>query len=85
MTETESRIANIYCAVLEVEGATADDDIFELGGDSLHVIRIALEVQRVFGVEVTPEFVQSQNQIRQLSRWIDDRRRTDSPAVPALS
>lgn len=56
-TAAEREVAAIYSSVLNVPPAmiSAGDDLFSLGGDSLQAIRIALELERKFGVEVTPE------------------------------
>jgi len=45
-------IATSWCAILGVPAVVADDDFFELGGDSILATRIASSLRRELAVEV---------------------------------
>jgi acyl carrier protein len=64
-TAAEQEVAAIYASVLNVPGTriSPGDDLFSLGGDSLQAIRIALELERKFGVEVTPESLAASSRV----------------------
>lgn len=51
-TETEHAIASAMAGLLGVERVGADDDFFELGGQSLLAIRLISKLRSAFGVEV---------------------------------
>ncbi|HLO68083.1 MAG TPA: non-ribosomal peptide synthetase [Holophaga sp.] len=51
-SETEARIAAIWRDALKLASVGVDDDFFELGGKSLPAIRILMQINRLFGVEV---------------------------------
>ncbi len=46
-------IAGIWCRVLHLEEVAPTDNFFDLGGRSLLAMRVALEITRTLGVEVT--------------------------------
>ncbi|MDY7093677.1 MAG: thioesterase domain-containing protein, partial [Acidobacteriota bacterium] len=47
-TETERRLAALWCEVLERDEVGADEDFFELGGHSLSAVRLMNRVGEVF-------------------------------------
>ena len=49
---TEIAMANIWCEVLTLRAVGVDDDIFELGGDSLSIIRIISRVWHDYQTEI---------------------------------
>ncbi|MFF1506930.1 amino acid adenylation domain-containing protein [Streptomyces sp. NPDC058326] len=51
MTPLESRLAAIWCEVLEVAGVGPDEDFFALGGHSLRAADLNTRVRREFGVQ----------------------------------
>ncbi|MGW0118808.1 amino acid adenylation domain-containing protein [Streptomyces sp. NPDC003327] len=51
MTPMESRLAAIWCQVLEVAGVGPDEDFFALGGHSLRAADLNTRVRREFGVQ----------------------------------
>ena len=67
------QIARIYEETLEVDGATADDTLNSLGGDSLQVLNLALEFERHFEVEIPTDMLE-EAAIRDLARWVAARR-----------
>jgi amino acid adenylation domain-containing protein len=55
-TGMEKRLVGLWALVLglEEEQIGREADFFELGGDSLRVIMLALEIQKVFGMDLSP-------------------------------
>jgi fengycin family lipopeptide synthetase E len=68
-------VARVFEQVLEVTGATADDNLASLGGDSLQAIDIASELESRFGVIVSEETMAGAHTIQDLARWIADQQR----------
>ncbi len=50
-----AEIIKAFESVLKVKGASADDDLMSLGGDSLQAVTVALEIEQRLGVAVSPE------------------------------
>jgi acyl carrier protein len=69
-------VARVFEEVLEVSGATADDNLASLGGDSLQAVDIAAELERRFGVIVSDETMASALTIQDLALWIADQKRS---------
>jgi len=74
-TAAEQEVAAIYSSVLNVPNAriSPGDDLFSLGGDSLQAIRVALELERRFGVEVTPESLAASSRVRDVAARLSRR------------
>lgn len=53
--DIEKNIADAWQAVLMVDGVSADADFFELGGDSLTAARLASQLRRDLGIEISME------------------------------
>jgi enterobactin synthetase component F len=51
-TAVEERMAVIWSRILDVDRVGVHDDFFELGGHSLLAVRLLVEVEDEFGVEV---------------------------------
>ncbi|AUA16375.1 alpha/beta fold hydrolase [Streptomyces sp. SID8382] len=52
--EVETALAGIYARVLDTGTASATASFFDLGGTSLDVLRLKLEIQTEFGIEDVP-------------------------------
>lgn len=50
--EVEMLVSQIWCEVLRLETVGRDDNIFDLGGDSLRMTQIAARIWRCVGVRV---------------------------------
>ncbi|MFE6686302.1 amino acid adenylation domain-containing protein [Streptomyces sp. NPDC057743] len=50
-TPTEETVHGIWCEALERDDFGVDDDFFDLGGDSLHAIRILERLRQEFGLQ----------------------------------
>jgi amino acid adenylation domain-containing protein len=73
-----AEVAKVFEQVLEVTGATADDNLASLGGDSLQAVDIAAELERRFGVIISEETMASAHTIQDLALWIADQQRARS-------
>lgn len=62
------QIAGVFERVLGVTGATAEDNLLSLGGDSLNATEIALELKSRFGVKVD---VQDLVPTRSIAEWAE--------------
>jgi non-ribosomal peptide synthetase component F/SAM-dependent methyltransferase/acyl carrier protein len=54
--ELEDRVAHIWKELLELDDVGVHDDFFDLGGDSLLAMRMALAVESALGRPVPPDF-----------------------------
>ncbi|WP_413812284.1 alpha/beta fold hydrolase [Streptomyces sp. OE57] len=52
--EVETALAEIYARVLDTKAVSATASFFDLGGTSLDVLRLKLEIQAAFGIEDVP-------------------------------
>ena len=77
--ETEREVAKVFAEMLQVKWVKPEDDVFTLGGDSFEAVRIALELEYRFNVELPTEVLESAGRVRDLAAWIDSHRR---PAAP---
>jgi fengycin family lipopeptide synthetase E len=67
-----AEVTKVFEQVICVAGATPDDNVASLGGDSLQVVDIAAELERRFGVIVSDEAMAAAHTIQDLARWIAD-------------
>jgi fengycin family lipopeptide synthetase E len=63
-------VAKVFEMVLGAANASPEDNILSLGGDSLQAIKVALELERRFGIAIQPENFFEMQTIRQVSEWI---------------
>jgi amino acid adenylation domain-containing protein len=68
---TIARLIRIFETEIGTSGATADDNVFSLGGDSLQAVRIVAELERSFGVPLSEEDFEMATSIRELASFID--------------
>jgi len=59
----EQRMSDIWAEVLRLKTVGIDDNLFELGADSLHVFQIVARANKA-GMKVTPKLVLQQRTIR---------------------
>lgn len=70
-TETEKALANIWREFFNIE-VTAETDFFEIGGNSLTVIKLLARVEEIFGEDVlSPDAVFETEGLRQMAAAID--------------
>jgi amino acid adenylation domain-containing protein len=63
-------VAQAFEHVLKTRGATADDTLLSLGGDSLQAIDVVLELERRLGVSIELETFRQSASIRSLARTL---------------
>ncbi|MDR3526200.1 MAG: non-ribosomal peptide synthetase [Rhizomicrobium sp.] len=63
-------VATIFEKVIGCRSATADDNIFSLGGDSLQSVNILLELEQRFGVAIHPAIFERTRDIRELAQAV---------------
>jgi len=77
-TRTESALVEIWSEVLGIESLHVDDDLFQLGADSVHVVRALSRVASTFGVELTLTSVFDASTVRRLSVLLEAERRAQA-------
>ena len=75
-TDTEKKLARVWCDILQLDKVGIDDNFFELGGDSLMGLRTVtrLHSDHSIGVPVVKLFQYSS--IEKLARYIDSEQDT---------
>ena len=71
--ETERRVARIFAEILDLQWAGREDDIFSLGGDSFEAVRIALELERQFQIQIPTQLLEGGGRVMEIASWIDTR------------
>jgi acyl carrier protein len=64
------QVARVFERVLGVGGATPEDNVSTLGGDSLQAVDIVLELERHFGVELSVDIFHGAHSIADLARLL---------------
>lgn len=70
----EDRVAAIWRGLLQLPDVAPSDDFFDLGGHSLLTLRLVMQLEDEFGVEVTMTDVFEAPTLAQLTRVVMDRR-----------
>jgi fengycin family lipopeptide synthetase D/gramicidin S synthase 2/tyrocidine synthetase-2 len=68
-----AEVARIFEAVLGTTGATPDDNVASLGGDSLQAVKVAVELETRFRIAIPVDIFESTQTIGELARWIATR------------
>jgi amino acid adenylation domain-containing protein len=75
-----AEVIEVFEQTLSVNGATPDDNLASLGGDSLQVAEIATELARRFKMVVTLDAIESARTIEDIALWISSQRQeSESP------
>ncbi len=81
--EMETRLAAIWCEVLEVERVGVLDSFFNLGGDSLMTVRLASIIRRQFDRELPIAVLLQGDTVADIARYLRQRVPVEwSPLVP---
>jgi len=72
-SSTEKQIAQIWSQQLGLDHVSANDNFFQLGGDSLAGTQIAFSLQETFGVEFPPEILYENQTVELLATAIEQR------------
>lgn len=84
--DTQGRLAEIFAQVLKVEDIGQLDNFFDLGGDSLGVVSLLLQIERVFGVQLGPAEVLAHPTLAGLAqRLAEGGPQSAAPSVVPLS
>jgi len=71
-----AEIARMLERVVEIEGVGPDDNIASVGGNSLHAVIVASEIERQYGLALPPGFVEEHRTMGEIAEWIQARCRT---------
>lgn len=64
-------VADVYCRLLELDEVPLDEDLIDLGADSMQMVRIALELERRTGRAVPLELLREGGAVDAVARWLD--------------
>jgi acyl carrier protein len=64
------RILDLWRELLEDDGASASDDFFDAGGDSMMALLLAGKMQDVFGTEVPAGIVFQHRTVESQATWL---------------
>ena len=70
-TVAEKQLASLWCELLQVEDVGIDDSFFDLGGNSLAVVRMVNQYHTRFGHEISPVKVFQYPTIAKLSEFLE--------------
>ncbi|MCF2152223.1 amino acid adenylation domain-containing protein [Desmonostoc muscorum LEGE 12446] len=73
LTKTESRMARLWSEILEIETPAAEDDFFNLGGNSFRAARLTLAINNTFEAEIPVTALLQHPTLEKLSKLIDER------------
>jgi amino acid adenylation domain-containing protein len=68
----ESRVADLWTAVLGIEQIGPDDNFFDLGGNSLKLIGLHARLCRTFGIDLPVQRLFEFSTIRAMARYLQD-------------
>jgi acyl carrier protein len=71
VSPTEKILTAIWARELGTTEIAANDDFFQLGGDSLRMLMMLFQVKAAFGVEISPGVLFQDSTLRGFSRAID--------------
>jgi amino acid adenylation domain-containing protein len=80
----EMRLVEIWEELLGVHPIGVQSSFFDLGGHSLLVIHLLLEIERVFGKSLTVECIFESETVEQLARVVGTQESHEAPAVVAI-
>ncbi|GHF37174.1 hypothetical protein GCM10018790_13500 [Kitasatospora xanthocidica] len=71
-TPLEETLARVWAEILQVERVGAEDDFFDLGGDSIRAVQIAFRIKRELGLALKPVDVQLHPTVAELAHHLSD-------------
>ena len=77
-----ARIAAIWAGILGCGSVAADDDLFDLGADSLQVARMHVELERQLGSELPTGLLFAERTPARAAGWIAARLPAQAPSAP---
>jgi acyl carrier protein len=70
--EVEKSIALIWSDVLRIDQVGRDDNLFRLGGDSVHAVQIIVRILRIYQIEIPIGFVFNNPTVASLAAYVRD-------------
>ncbi|MCQ2173618.1 MAG: AMP-binding protein [Bacteroidales bacterium] len=72
--EMEHRVAEIFCRLLSVDGdiVGADSSFFELGGDSIQIMRLCAEIGKAMRKDVPPARIYENPTVREIALTLEN-------------
>jgi amino acid adenylation domain-containing protein len=83
--ETEAEIVKIWGSILDVDDIGVLDDYYALGGDSLKSIKIIVEMNKRFGVDVSSRNMLRCKNIRELGSLVDNQDKKEQESIPKVA
>ncbi len=83
--ETEAEIVKIWSDILDLDDIGVLDDYFALGGDSLKSIKIAVGINKRFGIDISSRSILRCKNIRELASLIDNLHERKQNSIPKVS
>jgi len=77
------QVARIFEAVIGLKGATAEDTVASLGGDSLQEIKVFIELERRYGVTIPNDVIERRTTIGAIARRIASQIALHSAGAPS--
>lgn len=81
-TETERRVARLWCEVLGVPAVGTRTGFFEAGGDSLALARLQQRLSEVLGRQLSLPTLLAHPTVAALAQWLDQAEVDGGPAAP---
>lgn len=72
---------DVWHEVFELDDVSLDDDVLELGVDSMAAVEMCLRLERLFGVEITPAKLLIAPTVGRLAALIDESRQPGARPV----
>jgi acyl-CoA synthetase (AMP-forming)/AMP-acid ligase II len=69
---TEAKLARVWENVLGIEKVGVYDNFFFIGGDSLSAIQVVVEIQELFSIELSTNFIFKYPTVAELAEYIND-------------
>ncbi len=73
LSSTELEMTHMWRKLFQGEPITADSDFFELGGDSLLLVRLQSMISRKFGLRLEAVDITNHFTIGKLAKWVEER------------
>ncbi len=80
--ETELSLIHIICKLLNIENVDIQDDLFNLGLDSLSAIKLVTEIYNTFNIEILIKDIFENASIKKLSKLINSFSNTNKIIIP---
>jgi len=81
-TPTEGSVAEVWEAMLGVDGVDRDDDFFDLGGSSLMGVQLAARLGERFGVELRGDYLLEAPTLAELAALVDEHAAASEEGAP---